>query len=58
LGVFTIGKSPEKAVKSAVMVEDVAKTTFLALQLGIANSLPEDEIKRAHHAYINLYGQK
>lgn len=57
-GVFTIGKSPEKAVKSAVMVEDVAKTTFLALQLGIANSLPEDEIKRAHHAYINLYGQK
>lgn len=57
-GVFTIGKSPEKAVKSAVMVEDVAKTTFLALQLGTTNSLPEDEINRANFAYMNSYGQK
>lgn len=57
-GVFTIGKSPEKAVKSAVMLEDVAKTIFLALQLGTTDSLPEDEIKRANFAYMNLYGQK
>ncbi|HEY5156944.1 MAG TPA: L-ribulose-5-phosphate 4-epimerase [Anaerolineales bacterium] len=30
-GVFTIGKTPEAAVKAAVMVEDVARTVFLRL---------------------------
>ena len=35
-GVFTIGKNAEAAVKAAVMVEDVAHTTWLALQIGAA----------------------
>src|SRR5690349_11424369 len=32
-GVITIGRDAEAAVKAAVMVEDVARTTFVALQL-------------------------
>ncbi len=33
-GVFTIGKTCEAAVKSAVMVEDIAATVWMALQIG------------------------
>ena len=33
-GVFTIGRTPTAALKAAVMVEDVARTVWLALQLG------------------------
>ncbi len=57
-GVFTIGDSPEAALKSAVMVEDVAKTCFLAMQLGKLTPLPEEEVARAHRRYVEKYGQK
>ncbi len=57
-GVFTIGESPEAALKSAVMVEDVAKTCFLALQMGALVELPADEIARAHRRYVEKYGQR
>lgn len=56
-GVFTIGKSPEAAVKAAVMVEDVAKTVHLALLLGQPDEIPEEEVKRAHERYMTKYGQ-
>ena len=56
-GVFTVGDSPEAAVKSAVMVEDVARTVFYARQLGQAEELPQDEIDVAHHRYKHQYGQ-
>lgn len=51
-GVFTIGKTPEAAVKAAVMVEDVARTTFYALQLGHLDEIPAEEIARAHRRYL------
>jgi L-ribulose-5-phosphate 4-epimerase len=57
-GVFTIGDSPEAALKAAVMVEDVAHTCFLALQLGALEDLPPEEIARAHKRYTEKYGQK
>src|SRR6266849_8214653 len=38
-GVFTIGKNAVSAVKAAVMVEDVAHTTWLALQLGTPDEI-------------------
>lgn len=57
-GVFTLGDSPEAALKSAVMVEDVAKTCYLALQMGQLVALPEDEVARAHRRYSEKYGQK
>jgi L-ribulose-5-phosphate 4-epimerase len=56
-GVFAIGKSPLEAVKSAVMVEDVARTVFYARQLGTPEEIPPEEIERAHRRYMNEYGQ-
>jgi len=56
-GVFTIGKTPEAAVKAAVMVEDVARTVFYALQLGQPDEIPAEEVRRAHRRYLEQYGQ-
>lgn len=57
-GVFTIGSSARAAVKTAVMLEDIAKTIFLALLQGTADEIPVEEVKRAHKAYKERYGQK
>jgi L-ribulose-5-phosphate 4-epimerase len=57
-GVFTIGKSVEEAVKAAVMVEDVAATVWLALQLGAPDEIAEKDVERLHFRYKNIYGQK
>jgi L-ribulose-5-phosphate 4-epimerase len=56
-GVFTIGKTPEAAVKAAVMVEDVARTAFYAFQLGQPDEIPPEEVARAHKRYLEEYGQ-
>jgi L-ribulose-5-phosphate 4-epimerase len=56
-GVFTIGASPEAAVKAAIMVEDVAATVWHALQLGQPVPIPDDMIARLHHRYTTVYGQ-
>ena len=56
-GVFTIGPSPKAALKAAVMLEDVAKTVFLALLQGTPDELPPEEVKRAHRRYKEKYGQ-
>lgn len=56
-GVFTIGKTPEAAVKAAVMVEDVARTVFYALQLGPLDEIPAEEVARARRRYLEEYGQ-
>jgi L-ribulose-5-phosphate 4-epimerase len=56
-GVFTIGKTPEAAVKVAVMVEDVARTVYYALQLGHPDEISAEEVARAHRRYLEEYGQ-
>jgi L-ribulose-5-phosphate 4-epimerase len=56
-GVFTIGKTPESAVKAAIMVEDAARTVFYALQLGQLNEISAEEVRRAHRRYLEEYGQ-
>jgi L-ribulose-5-phosphate 4-epimerase len=56
-GVFTIGKTPLEAVKAAVMVEDVARTIFYAMQLGQPDEIPTEEVERAHRRYLEEYGQ-
>jgi L-ribulose-5-phosphate 4-epimerase len=56
-GVFTIGKTPEAALKAAVMVEDVARTVFYALQLGGLEEIPPEEVARARRRYLEEYGQ-
>jgi L-ribulose-5-phosphate 4-epimerase len=56
-GVFTIGPNAEAAVKAAVMVEDVARTTWLALQIGQPDEIAPDDIAKLHHRYTHVYGQ-
>ena len=56
-GVFTIGSTPLAALKSAVMVEDVARTLFFAYQLGKPGIIPPEEVARAHQRYLDEYGQ-
>lgn len=56
-GVFTIGKNAQAAVKAAVMTEDNAKTVWLALQLGTPDVIPDEDVKKLHDRYTNVYGQ-
>ena len=56
-GVFTIGKTAEAAVKAAVMTEDSARTVWLALQLGIPDEIPAEQVAKLHHRYTKVYGQ-
>ncbi len=57
-GVFTIGPTATAAFKSAVVLEDVAKTVHLALLLGQPDEIPPEEVERAHRRYVEKYGQK
>ena len=56
-GVFALGKTPKDAVKAAVMCEDVARTAFLALQLGTPLPLSEEDVEKLHRRYTTVYGQ-
>jgi L-ribulose-5-phosphate 4-epimerase len=56
-GVFTIGPTPLAAVKAAVMCEDVARTVFLAHQLGEPIPISEENIAKLHKRYTTVYGQ-
>ena len=56
-GVFTIGEDAEAAVKAAVMVEDVAKTVWLAKQIGQPEELSAGDIEKLHNRYMHVYGQ-
>ena len=62
-GVFAFAESPEKAVKAAIMVEDNARTVYLASMLAIARglpqprALPDEEIAKWWGRYHSWYGQ-
>jgi L-ribulose-5-phosphate 4-epimerase len=56
-GVFTVGPTGEKALKAAVMVEDVAKTVWIALQLGSPDEIPAEDIAKLYDRYTHIYGQ-
>ena len=56
-GVFTVGPTVKKAVKAAVMTEDVAKTVWLALQIGQPDVIDPEDVKKLHDRYMNVYGQ-
>jgi L-ribulose-5-phosphate 4-epimerase len=55
-GVFTVGKSVQAALKAAVMVEDVARTVWLAMQLGAPEELPLEELAANFERYQTRYG--
>jgi L-ribulose-5-phosphate 4-epimerase len=56
-GVFAIGRDAEAAVKAAVMCEDVARTSFLATQLGEPVPIDDADVDRLHRRYRTEYGQ-
>jgi L-ribulose-5-phosphate 4-epimerase len=56
-GVFTIGPTPEAAVKAAVMVEDVARTVWYALQIGQPEEIPPEDVAKLNYRYTHIYGQ-
>jgi L-ribulose-5-phosphate 4-epimerase len=56
-GVITLGATAEAAVKSAVMVEDIAATAWAALQIGTPDILDADTVARLHRRYTTDYGQ-
>jgi L-ribulose-5-phosphate 4-epimerase len=56
-GVFTVGATAKSAVKAAIMVEDVARTTYLALQLGKPDELDPEDVAKLHYRYTHVYGQ-
>lgn len=56
-GVFTMGASAKAAVKAAVMVEDVARSVWLALQIGQPDEIPPEAVAQLHHRYLHEYGQ-
>ena len=39
------------------MVEDVAKTVWLALQIGEPPEIPQEDIDKLHQRYTHVYGQ-
>jgi L-ribulose-5-phosphate 4-epimerase len=57
-GVITLGPDAEAAVKAAIMVEDVARTTYLALQLGQPDEISPAAIAQLHQRYTQVYGQR
>ncbi len=57
-GVFTVGATAKAAVKSAVMVEDVARTVHIAYQLGQPLPIEATAIDALHDRYQNIYGQR
>jgi L-ribulose-5-phosphate 4-epimerase len=57
-GVFSMGPTPEAALKAAVMVEDIAKTVWLAIQLGEPEEIKPEDVARLHQRYTHSYGQK
>jgi len=56
-GVFTIGKDAKSAVKAAVMTEDNARTVWLAMQIGVPDEIPPEDVEKLHQRYVNVYGQ-
>ena len=56
-GVFTIGDSAKDSVKAAVMCEDVAKATHLALSLGEPKPIAQADIDTLYKRYQNVYGK-
>lgn len=57
-GVFAWGATPRAALKAAIMTEDVAKTVFLAMQLGQPAALAPQEAQKWYDRYHGRYGQQ
>jgi len=56
-GPFTVGKDARSAVKTAVMLEDVARTVHVARQLGEPIAIDRADVDSLYDRYQNVYGQ-
>lgn len=56
-GVFTVGSTAEAALKAAIMVEDNARTVWIAVQLGIPDEISPEDVATLHDRYTRVYGQ-
>jgi L-ribulose-5-phosphate 4-epimerase len=56
-GVFTVGRTAEAALKAAIMVEDNARTVWIALQMGMPDEISPEDVAKLHHRYTHVYGQ-
>ncbi|MDO5735728.1 MAG: L-ribulose-5-phosphate 4-epimerase [Propionibacteriaceae bacterium] len=56
-GPFTIGKDGLAAVKAAVMVEEVARTVHISLQLGEPHPIDDSDVTSLFNRYQKAYGQ-
>lgn len=57
-GVFTIGDSATQATKMAVIVEEVAKITYLAMLHGTPIVLTPEQLAQTMDLYEHRYGQR
>ncbi|MCJ7659191.1 MAG: L-ribulose-5-phosphate 4-epimerase [Anaerolineales bacterium] len=57
-GVFAIGPNGEEALKAAIMIEDIARTVWLAKTIGEPDEIPPEMVARLHHRYTHEYGQE
>ncbi len=57
-GVFTVGTSVRGALKTAVVVEDIARTVHLAMGKGEPIPIPPEEAQRLYDVYHTNYGQR
>jgi L-ribulose-5-phosphate 4-epimerase len=56
-GVFAIGANAREALKAAVMCEDAAKSSYLALSMGGGIQLEQSDVDSLYIRYQNVYGQ-
>jgi L-ribulose-5-phosphate 4-epimerase len=57
-GVFAVGTSVQGALKTAVVIEDIARTVHLAMAIGQPIPIPPEEAHRLYTVYHTKYGQK
>lgn len=57
-GPFTIGATAKSAVKTAVLLEEVAKTVHVARQGGDMLPIPQEKIDHLYDRYQTVYGQR
>lgn len=57
-GVFTVGPSPEAALKASIVLEETAQVVHLALLRGPLEPLPEDVVRAGYEEYAKNYGQR
>lgn len=57
-GPFTIGATGKTAVKTAVLLEEVARTVHISRQLGDPLPIPQQTIDALYDRYQNVYGQR